>query len=277
MQNKLCALVLFLSLCVACVVFAEPIYVDGSGTELGNTAPPQSSATAAPSNNNNGSIIVDGTGSEVEDVVEDSDTESEYVWPGYEDTDVIAQWNGSDVLVTALGTFMSAVKLNGQSYNVKTSLLTFTTTAAAGEQLAIISAPKSGKATMFYKPSSKGDVVVKCDTGAIVPVLETTKSYAKVNYQGAVGYVRRTSLTFVSPVESGVSLAYVAYKGNVKSGSKINVRMNPSSKSRVVSELKCGTLVAVIGVEDGGEWTEIEGNGFRCHILSEYLVNASGN
>ncbi len=172
--------------------------------------------------------------------------------------------------VLAVGTRVSIIKRNGAREEVYTDTLHFADDIEAGKQLAIITAPKSGQASMFKKASGKSAIIMKCQTGRIVPVLAVTKNFALVQYKDAVGYVKRSSLTFLDAESGEASFAYIAYKGKTSSNNTVKVRQKASSNGRILDEFPCGQRVTVI--TPGEKWTEIEVENLRCYILSEFLT-----
>ena len=269
---------LLLACCMAAVLPAQaddPIWVDGNGNII--SGPGDTSGTGTAGTDTVTPPVEESTEQE-EEVPETSDStegggEADADAPpkwAYESTVLTAAWQGETVQVLALGSQVSIIRQGEENWEVYTRTLTFTEEAEAGKGLAIITAPRTGRVSMRKTASSRGAIIMKCQAGRIVPVLGLTKKYALVQYEDAVGYVLRTSLTFLDPSEGEAEFAYIAYKGNPRSNNTVKVRQKGASTARILDEFPCGQRVTVI--QRGEKWTEIEVENLRCFILSEFLT-----
>lgn len=188
----------------------------------------------------------------------------------YDPQTLTARLDEETVKVLAVGTYVSIVQRGNEREEIYTRDLSFAADIETDKQLAIINAPKTGKASMFKKASGSSAIIMKCQTGRVVPVLALTKQFALVQYEDAVGYVKRSSLTFVAPYEGEAAFAYIAYKGNARSRSTVKVRQKASGNARILGEFPCGQRVVV--VQSLGKWAEIEAENLHGFILSEFLT-----
>ncbi len=254
----------------------SPIWVDGNGNIISGPDSSSSDSTdtiitpivTPDEDTDTEEDLTPDEGSDT-DTDGDTDSSSNQKWV-YESQTLTAALDGETVEVLAVGTRVSIIKRNGAREEVYTDTLHFADDIEAGKQLAIITAPKSGQASMFKKASGKSAIIMKCQTGRIVPVLAVTKSFALVQYKDAVGYVKRSSLTFLDAESGEASFAYIAYKGKTSSNNTVKVRQKASSNGRILDEFPCGQRVTVI--TPGEKWTEIEVENLRCYILSEFLT-----
>ncbi len=254
----------------------SPIWVDGNGNIISGPDSSSSDSTdtiitpivTPDEDTDTEEDLTPDEGSDT-DTDTDTDSSSNQKWV-YESQTLTAALDGETVEVLAVGTRVSIIKRNGAREEVYTDTLHFADDIEAGKQLAIITAPKSGQASMFKKASGKSAIIMKCQTGRIVPVLAVTKSFALVQYKDAVGYVKRSSLTFLDAESGEASFAYIAYKGKTSSNNTVKVRQKASSNGRILDEFPCGQRVTVI--TPGEKWTEIEVENLRCYILSEFLT-----
>ncbi len=254
----------------------SPIWVDGNGNIISGPDSSSSDSTdtiitpivTPDEDTDTEEDLTPDEGSDT-DTDGDTDSSSNQKWV-YESQMLTAALDGETVEVLAVGTRVSIIKRNGAREEVYTDTLHFADDIEAGKQLAIITAPKSGQASMFKKASGKSAIIMKCQTGRIVPVLAVTKSFALVQYKDAVGYVKRSSLTFLDAESGEASFAYIAYKGKTSSNNTVKVRQKASSNGRILDEFPCGQRVTVI--TPGEKWTEIEVENLRCYILSEFLT-----
>ncbi len=251
----------------------SPIWVDGngniiSGPDSGSSGGSETIVTPiVPETDEEGTDEETDEGSD--DASSDEDTSDSKKWE-YESQTLYATLDGEKVEVLAVGTRVSIIRRNKVCEEVYTDTLSFTDTVTEGKQLAIINTPKNGKATMFKKASGKSAIIMKCQTGRIVPVLSLTKGYALVQYEDAVGYVKQSSLTFLDADSGEAQFAYIAYNGKTSSNNTVKVRQKASAGSRILDEFPCGQRVTVI--TPGEKWTEIEVENLRCYILTEFLT-----
>lgn len=251
----------------------DPIWVDGNGNIISGPGESSGSGTEPnvpivpeePETPEEPEAPEESTG----DAEDGTEAEGPAKWE-YESTTLTAQWQGQTVEVLAVGSQVSIIRQDKENVEVYTRDLTFAEEAEAGKSLAIITAPKTGRVSMRKKASSSAAVIMKCQAGRIVPVLGLTSRYALIQYEDAVGYVLRSSLTFLDAAEGQAEFAYIAYKDNPRSNNTVKVRQKASSSARVLDEFPCGQRVVVI--ERGEKWTEIEAENLRCFILSEFLT-----
>lgn len=275
MKKRVTILLLAGSLMLAAAARAdEPIWVDGNGNII--NGPGNSGGTGATTPIVTAPVEAEEPEQELPEgaICEDAgdaeaDSDAPPKW-AYESTVLTAAWQGETVQVLAVGSQVSIIRQGKENREVYTRALTFAEDAEEGKALAIITAPKTGRISMRKTASSRGAIIMKCQAGRIVPVLGLTKKYALVQYEDAVGYVLRSSLTFLDPSEGEAEFAYIAYKGNPRSKNTVKVRQKGASTARILDEFPCGQRVTVI--QRGDKWTEIEAENLRCFILSEFLT-----
>lgn len=181
------------------------------------------------------------------------------------------------VSLVTLGLVDSVVKLNGETITVMTRDLTWDHDVKdENKLLAVVDAKRTGQATMHAKSKAKSDVLKKVDTNRIVLVLRIGKSYTRVLCDGVEGFILTDVLDFypVGGVKDEGKPApvpgWVSYKGKVNSRQSINIRQNGQNGSRIIEEIPAGTPVWVF--DQDGKWAEIEVDGYRAFILSEYIT-----
>lgn len=178
------------------------------------------------------------------------------------------QNGGTAVTLKTLGTYTSTVVVNGEACDVPTASLQYGS-APEEKRLAIIWAPRTGKASLRSRSGGKGDVLKQCKAGQIVAVLEVGREYSYVNYRGAVGWVLTDALKFHAPGDpSAVETALLAYNGRATGGTTINLRLE--ADGRRIGEYRTGTQVIVLGA--GEEWTHVEVDGYRGYVQSRFLI-----
>ena len=179
------------------------------------------------------------------------------------------------VTVKTLGLVTSLVRLDGEDVTVDTADLRWETKVSAGKMMAIINAPRTGKATLHAKSSSKSAVLGKCDTNRVVLVLASGKNYTKISYDNTVGYVLTSALKFypvggVDEDEEPPKPGWVSFRGKLNSKNTINIRMNGKNGSRILTDFIAGTPLWVFSQTD--RWTEIDVGGYHGYILNEYVT-----
>lgn len=188
----------------------------------------------------------------------------------------ISNEDGTEQAVTLLaaGTLYSKVSVGRQSSIIPTSDLHYEIdpSVTADKRYAAINAKRIGYATMHTKASAKSDVIGRCTTNRIALVLSIGKTYAKVWCEGNVGYIKCSSLTYLSAAASGETQpALMSYNGRFNRRNTINIRQNGKNTSRIIAEIPCGTALTVFGENEDG-WTEIEVNGWRAWVQSQYVT-----
>ena len=183
------------------------------------------------------------------------------------------------VTVKTLGMVTSLVTLDGEEVAVDTADLRWETKVDASKMLAIINAPRTGKATLHAKSSSKSAVLGKCDTNRVVLVLASGKNYTKISYDNTVGYVLTSALKFypvggVDEDEDPPKPGWVSFRGKLNSRNTINIRMNGKNGSRILTDFIAGTPLWVFSQDD--RWTEIDVGGYHGYILNEYVTLDEG-
>lgn len=183
-------------------------------------------------------------------------------------------WQGRQGTLLVPGVYQCTVALQKEEGGVETMRVparevTFETTAPADQTLAVVKNTKSGYVKLLKVSSNKSIVLEKPKAGEVIPVLAVGRNFAKVNYRGCVGYVRRDFVALTAPAATDSAQAQIAYRGNVRSHSSVKVRAQGSGNSRVVGEFRCGTYVSVLS--PGEKWTQVEAEGVQCYILSEFL------
>lgn len=187
--------------------------------------------------------------------------------------------NGEENMVTlvTLGLVDSEVKLNGEVTTVRTADLTWDHDVDdENKLLAVINAKRTGQVTMHAKSKAKSTVLKKIDTNRIVLVLRIGKSYTRILCDGVEGFVLTDALDFypvggVKEEDAPTPVpGWVSYKGKVNSKQSVNIRQSGQNGSRIIEEIRAGTPVWVFQQE--GKWSEIEVDGYRAFILSEYIT-----
>ena len=188
-----------------------------------------------------------------------------------DEPEVTATSSGNvQVTLEQLGSSTSKVTYNGTTTEVATSDLVFSSDVPEGKKIAVVYAPRTGKASLRKKASTGADTIKKCKAGTIVSVLEYGKKFCKINYNGSVGYILTSCLQFVSPDEQPTSTATLTYEGRATGRTTINVRNDADVDSAKITEWKTGTEVLVYGYDDG--WYEIEANGMRGFVMDDFLT-----
>lgn len=181
-----------------------------------------------------------------------------------------ANQGGIQVTLEQLGTTTSKISYQGSVSEVPTSELMFGNDVPDDKKIAVVYAPRTGKASLREKASTSADVITKCKAGTIVSVLEYGKKFCKITYDGSVGYILTSCLQFHAPTEQPVGEAVLTYNGKATGRTTINVRNDADGDSAKITEWRTGTKVLVFGQENG--WYEIEANGMRGYVKDDFLT-----
>lgn len=190
----------------------------------------------------------------------------------WEDLDVTLMTDDGEttsVTLQELGTAQCVVWDGHQKLTVDTEDLSWETEADDEHRLAIIYAPKTGKATLRASASSKAKSLGQCKDGRIVVVLKVGSTFTRVLYEGKEGCVLTSALTFSGAVPADeFTTATLAYKGRTDSSATISVYTATSAK-RKIDQWRVGNEVVVLN--EKGSWSEVEIDGWHGFVRSDYL------
>ena len=136
---------------------------------------------------------------------------------------------------------------------------------------AMVNAKKAGYATMHLRGSAKSDVVGRCTTNRIALVLDAGKNYTKVWCEGKVGYLKTSSLLFLSPAGDGIEVGVLTYKGRTGVHANITIRQNGKPTSRRLDTIPCGNDLVIFSASADG-WVEVEVSGWRGWVQEQYVT-----
>ncbi|MGM0904733.1 MAG: SH3 domain-containing protein, partial [Bacillota bacterium] len=203
------------------------------------------------------------------------------------------------------------VSANGKTGFVSSTYLSSTKPGSSSptppvkEEVVIKKVNVSSKSSlnMRTKPDTKASIIVKLASGVQVTVLSEQNGWARIKVYGQEGYVSAEYLLavesgsnskdnplehtnspapspvpekdepVVEPVENtppGQSTSTVKFV-NVKDGSSLNMRSNPSTSSSILTKLTKGTPITVISEENG--WAKGSANGHIGYISTQYLTD----
>lgn len=249
---------------------------DGSTTKVPEAYANNRTALIAYLNANNKNVrysMIDGT--DVIHVERNGASGADYVQAALKaapDPDTcVFTYQGTTVNVINLGMVFSTVMIGKEATQVPTQDLTWTTSAPSKKQLALITAPKTGYASLRAKASNKGAIISKLTTGKAVAVIKVGKSYTRIWSDGVVGFVLTSTLSFRSnAMPKDLKEAVITFNGKTNSKNEINVRAAAKNGSRILGSYRAGTPVTVL--KQDKTWTEIEVKGLHCYILSKYVT-----
>jgi len=174
------------------------------------------------------------------------------------------------VTLKKLGVYTSVVtNAMGEEMTVPTAELTIRGFNDKEHHVAVISAPRSGSASIREKASGSAKVIANGAAGRIVPVLEYNASYAKILYDGAEGYIRMDCLVFQDTTKTPMSTGVVHVKDVMDGKSDVTIRNTASKSTSKVAAVPTGTDVCVHGME--GDWYIVEGDGWLGYIHKQNL------
>ena len=175
------------------------------------------------------------------------------------------------VTLSRLGVYESVVtNIKGEEMIVPTAELTIRGFTDKEHHVAVISAPRSGNASIREKASGSAKTVANGAAGRIVAVLEcTSATYTKILYDGVEGYIRTDCLIFQDTAKSPAGNGIVHFKDAVDGKAKVTVRNTASKSTAKVADVPTGTEVSVYGTE--GDWYIVEGDGWMGYIPKQNL------
>ena len=117
-------------------------------------------------------------------------------------------------------------------------------------------------------PGLTHSVVTHLSEGDIVVILERTNSeWYKVNFHGSVGYVSAPLLRDVLTAENFNAQGKIT-------GDRVNIRTKPNTSSDVLASYSQGTVMTVIGINNG--WYKVRHDGYTGYIRSDLMEIIGG-
>lgn len=179
-------------------------------------------------------------------------------------------YQGMAAQINILSSYESEITVGNEKLTVLTSELEFDSAAEEGERLAVIYAPKTGKATLRAKASQNAKMVKNCKAGRYALVLEKGKNFSKIYYNNAVGYIRTDCLNFYPIATAPYSEGLLSLNGYTTGNAEINIRNKADYGTHICETYKTGTVVRVIDI--GDTWTEVEIDRIRGFIQTKFLT-----
>lgn len=179
-----------------------------------------------------------------------------------------------DAIVT-LGTVQSLVRYGAEERMAATAELNLGGDMPADKQIAVVYAPKTGKATLRETASKNGKEIRQCAAGAVVAVLSQDGDFCRISIQGEEGYILVSCLEYHSSTAETLGTAVLSLKGATDGKSKINVRNAADRDSAKVAEWKTGMEVTVFSHK--GSWYEIEAEGIHGWVQEAYVTMNAEN
>ncbi len=127
-------------------------------------------------------------------------------------------------------------------------------------------------APLLYTADENGRVLTAVPNGAVVYVLSKGEDWSLVRYGEISGYLPTNQLMFTgTPEDTGENAPTVITLWGVVTGTNaLNFRDAPSFESNVVSELKEGTILCVLGTS--GEWVKVQNGTQVGYVSPDYLT-----
>nr|WP_250674762.1 SH3 domain-containing protein [Paeniclostridium ghonii]MCM0166904.1 SH3 domain-containing protein [Paeniclostridium ghonii] len=119
-------------------------------------------------------------------------------------------------------------------------------------------------------PGTNYSVITSLSKGTKVGVISESNGWAKISYNGTIGYV---SSQYLGDINSGGGEDNTVKENKVVTASSVNFRQGPGTNYSVITSLSKGTKVGVISESNG--WAKISYNGTIGYVSSQYLGDAS--
>ncbi|MEW4263910.1 N-acetylmuramoyl-L-alanine amidase [Priestia megaterium] len=152
---------------------------------------------------------------------------------------------------------------------LSSSLLLHSIDADAAESAKVTATSLNVRAT----PSTSGAVVGKITKGNTVNIVDESKGWAKITYNGKEAWISSQYINKTQTTSS--STANSTSKSAVVNASSLNVRSSASTSASVVTNLPRNSKVMV--VKESGSWSQIKtASGQTGWVASQYLKADSG-
>ena len=136
----------------------------------------------------------------------------------------------------------------------------------------------TGSSVNFRKgPGTNNSVIKALSKGTKVGFISESNGWAKVNYNGTIGYISSKYLESVNSENNNVETDNTVKADKEVTGSSVNFRKGPGTNYSIIKTLSKGTKVGFISESNG--WAKINYNGSIGYISSKYLgaINSNNN
>ena len=198
-------------------------------------------------------------------------------YPSYDAQVLGIYYNGAAFTLLSAGSDgWYQVQINGQTGYFRREYVRLNG-ASAASQFAYIRSDNSGRVNLRNAPTYIGsDVIGQYEPGTQVIVLMSSTvagSFWKVSVSGQVGYMDSTFLRLASsPVSPSQPAAQgTAVVNNPKASQYLNLRAQPSTSAKVITQYRNGTRFEVL--QAGETWTKVYGTatGNVGYFMTKYL------
>ncbi len=173
------------------------------------------------------------------------------------------------VTIAELGLARSTVIADGRELKVATASLVWETNASGNERLAVVYAPKSGKASLRKTSKSSSLILEKVTAGTIVRVFDIQSKMTGIYVGDKAGYMLNSALKLTEPY-STFTTGRLSYKGSLTNTHRINLYTQAKESSRKIKGVHAGDVITILS--DNGSWTELDMSGFHGYVLSKYVT-----
>ncbi|MFP3725812.1 SH3 domain-containing protein [Priestia filamentosa] len=122
------------------------------------------------------------------------------------------------------------------------------------------------------KASTSSSIIGKLAKNSSVSILSIENNMAKISYNGGVGYVSMSYITYTKPSTTTTKPVENYYVN----ASALNVRNKPSLSGSVVGTLANGAKVDYVSAVNS-EWAKIKYNNKDAYVSSQYLQKSTGS
>lgn len=167
-----------------------------------------------------------------------------------------------------LGTAYSLIAINGLTYSIETSAITWDTDASEGNRIAVVNHVVLSSYYLRKYGNNGSQRLANVPAGAVLAVLEDSNSdnYTHVCYNGMTGYIATSLLSFTDgedPMAMGVLSATVGNRS-------VYLWSAPSLSEREVGKWPVGTVVTILEYTDN--WVRVEVDGFQGWVRSDSVT-----
>lgn len=182
---------------------------------------------------------------------------------------VLGQYpTGTWIEIVEKGDEWSKVKVDGKDGFMMSKFLA---TAASGSTMYVRTNTGIGL-NLRKGPSTDSEIITSFPIDTKVQVLKKGNGWYQVQVGDQTGYMSSKYLAsakapvYTKPVEK----TYTAKLKNINGGSIVNFRLYPGMKTKVLDELKVGTVVTVL--EEGVNWSKVQLSDGRTGYVSTYFL-----
>ncbi|MBO4292176.1 MAG: SH3 domain-containing protein, partial [Lachnospiraceae bacterium] len=181
-------------------------------------------------------------------------------------------WQGEEgkigVSPVSIGIGESTFSVNGKETRAATRMLIWGDNES--HQLAVVTEKKNIR---LY--NDEGKRIGSVSSCRILPVLHAEGDRIYVQDGENRGFVKAQEVELTDPVQGEIRKGVISVNGNTSGRATVKMRFGPSEKHKVIENLKTGTEVTLLKLEN--QFWQVDANGRRVWVHQDYVMTEGEN